>query len=181
MNDESSLAAALRALPQATPPDDGFMRLAARIRRRRHTRTGLRIALPAALAAGIAVALVLQHPGAQVATRKPAAVAQQAAPAPAKVTAELASLQASSRQWQAWVAKLDRDGQPLDGRGLAAATHLQDRIAMVDLQLSATRDPATSAELWQQRITLLQRLGLLHLQPYAVAQQTRTDSETTIM
>jgi hypothetical protein len=182
MNDDTSLASALRALPQATPPDEGFMRLAARIQRRRRTRRILWTALPAALAAGIAVAVIWPSPGTQVAPPAPVATTQRTAPAPhAKVAVDIASLQASSRQWQAWVAKLDREGAPLDGTGLAAATHLQDRIAMVDLQLSATRNPVASAELWQQRITLLQQLGLLHLQPYAVAEQTRAGSETTIM
>lgn len=173
MNDDASLAAALRALPQATPPNEGFVRLSARIQRRRRTRRVLWTALPATLAAGIAVALVWPHFGSRVATPVPAAVTQQTAPVHARTATSLASLQASSSQWQAWVAKLDRDGAPLNGNDLAAATHLQDRIALVDLQLSATRNPATSAELWQQRITLLQQLGLLHLQPYTVAQQTR--------
>jgi hypothetical protein len=181
MNDDTSLAAALRALPEATPTGDGFMRIAARIQHRRHTRRILWATLPAALAAGITVTLIWPHPGAHIATPAPAAVTQQTTSAHAKAATSLASLQTSSNEWQAWVTKLDRDGAPLDTRGLASATHLQDRIALVDLQLSATRDPVTSADLWQQRITLLQRLGLLHLQSYAVARQTRGGSETTIM
>jgi hypothetical protein len=85
---------------------------------------------------------------------------------------DVAALQASSAQWQDWVQSLSRSGAPLDGRALASAVALQDRIGMVDLQLSAARTPATAAGLWQQRITLLQQLGLLHLQPYTVAEQT---------
>jgi hypothetical protein len=86
---------------------------------------------------------------------------------------DVAALQASSAQWQNWVQNLSHNGAPLDGRALANAVALQDRIGMIDLQLSAARSPATAAGLWQQRITLLQHLGLLHLQPYAVAEQTR--------
>jgi hypothetical protein len=52
---------------------------------------------------------------------------------------------------------------------------------MIDLQLSAARDPATLTDLWQHRITLLQRLGLLHLQPYAVAEQARATTDETII
>ncbi|HEY8230462.1 MAG TPA: hypothetical protein VIG31_08420, partial [Rhodanobacteraceae bacterium] len=74
-------------------------------------------------------------------------------------------------QWQAWVQTLDRNGALLDGRQLTQAVALQDRIGLVDLQLSAARNPSTTADLWQQRITLLQQLGLLHLQPYLVAAQ----------
>jgi hypothetical protein len=80
------------------------------------------------------------------------------------------------------VQHLDADGAPLNGRALAQAVALQDRIGMIDLQLSAARDPATLTDLWQHRITLLQRLGLLHLQPYEVAEQGRSHvTRTTIL
>lgn len=172
MNDDASLAAALRALPASTPPREAWHNLSARIGRRRTVRRTVWFTLPAAFAAGIALALAWPHlrtplpPAARIA-QTPSIAKPDTRPAP-----DVTALQASSAQWQNWVQSLSRDGAPLDGRALASAVALQDRIGMVDLQLSAARDPATAAGLWQQRITLLQQLGLLHLQPYAVAEQT---------
>ena len=77
-----------------------------------------------------------------------------------------------------WI--LDRNGAPLDGRQLTQAVALQDRIGLVDLQLSAARYSSTTAGLWQQRITLLQQLGLLHLQPYLVATQRAASNDHLI-
>ena len=181
MNDDTSLAAALRALPDAAPPTDAWTRLVARTRRRRNTRRILWTGLPAALAA--CLALVVAWPHVTLHPAVPAPVQTVRSFAPAAVTpatpnhvahaADLAALQASSTQWQAWVQNLDHNGAPLDGRALASAVALQDRIGLIDLQLSAARNPATVADLWQQRITLLQRLGLLHLQPYLVAEHAR--------
>ena len=191
MNEDTELAEALRALPAETPPADTWQRLASRTRRRRNVRLALWSGLPAALAAGIALAVVWPHLDLQRGMPAPVRIAQpstlpqatapETTPSHAAPAADLAALQASSRQWQAWVATLDRDGAPLDPQALAQAVSLQDRIGLVDLQLSAARDPASAAGLWQQRITLLQRLGLLHLQPYAVAQQTRGAQDTTLM
>jgi hypothetical protein len=169
-NDDAALAAALRALPTSRPERDAWPDLAARIRRRRNTRRTVWFTLPAAFAASIALALLWPHGS----MHAPAPV-QLAQPtggsAKQPADAQLATLQASSRQWQNWVQNLDDNGAPLDSHALAQAVSLQDRIGLVDLQLSAARDPATLTDLWQQRITLLQRLGLLHLQPYAVADQ----------
>ncbi len=170
MNEDAALAAALRALPAATPPADAWARLAARIVHRRRIRTGLRIALPAALAAGTVLAFAWPRgPGHQ--PSPPGHPVAQSAPAKAPAAGGLASLQAHSRQLQAWVHALDRDGPPLNGDALAQAVALQDRIGLIDLKISANRDPGTAASLWQQRNALLERLGLLHLQPDSVAEQ----------
>lgn len=193
MNQDASLTAALRALPAETPPADAWQRLASRTRRRRNVRRVMWTGLPAALAAGIALAVAWPHLNLQHGMPAPVRIAQpqspaaqqatpaQAVPTQAATAEELAALQASSRQWQTWVATLDHDGAPLDAQALAQAVSLQDRIGLVDLQLSAARDPESAADLWQQRITLLQRLGLLHLKPYTVAQQTRATQDTTLM
>ncbi|HEX7323743.1 MAG TPA: hypothetical protein VF292_00115 [Rhodanobacteraceae bacterium] len=180
MNADPALSAALRALPAGEPPHDGWPRLAARTRRRRTTRRVLWTGAPIALAL---IALAIAWP--QVRPMQPAqpraAIAQQAAPTPGATSVDLAALQTSSRQWQAWVSALNRNGAPLNGPALATAATLQDRIGLVDLQLSATRNPATAAGLWRHRITLLQQLGLLHLQPYAVAQQTAATHTVTVL
>jgi hypothetical protein len=169
MNEEASLAAALRALPAATPKQDAWPALAARIRRRQAVRRTIKLALPTALAAGIALAFAWPH--VHFHAPAPVRIARPAASTPAHAIPDIARLQASSRQWQAWVQNLDHNGAPLDGQRLARAVALQDRIGLIDLQLSASRDAATLSDLWQQRIALLQQLGLLHLQAYRVAEQ----------
>lgn len=183
MKDEAALAAALRALPDAAPPPEGWERLSARIARRHRARTRLRVALPAALAAGVAIALAMPHLWPAHAPQPSAPRVAQQAPAPAHASeAGLAALRTRSQHLQEWVRTLDHDGVPLTGDALAGAVALQDRIGLVDLQLSAATDPATRASLWQERNLLLQQLGLLHLQPYTVAEHTQaTRNETTIL
>jgi len=176
MNDEASLTAALRALPASTPPQEAWRNLSARIGRRRTVRRTVWFTLPAAFAAGVALAFAWPHLHLRAPSPPPARAAQAASSAKpdTQLAPDVVALQASSAQWQNWVQSLSHDGAPLDGRALASAVALQDRIGMVDLQLSAARSPAATAGLWQQRITLLQQLGLLHLQPYLVAEQTHS-------
>ncbi|MBU6416761.1 MAG: hypothetical protein KJS83_06300 [Xanthomonadaceae bacterium] len=172
MTGDASLAAALRALPASTPARDAWPELASRIRRRRVVRKAVWFTLPAAFAAGMALTLAWPHLQRSTASPAPVRVAMQSSShATPPAAPDIDALQASSQQWQAWVQTLDRDGAPLDGRQLTQAVALQDRIGLVDLQLSAARNPSTTVGLWQQRITLLQQLGLLHLQPYLVATQ----------
>lgn len=172
MNEDAALAQALRALPPRVPAQDAWPELAARIRRRRTVRRSVWFTLPAAFAAGIALTLAWPQLHRHATSQAPVRVAMQSANHAGTAAAPgILALQASSQQWQAWVQTLDRNGAPLDGRQLARAVAVQDQIGMVDLQLSAARNPATAADLWQQRITLLQQLGLLHLQPYLVATQ----------
>lgn len=170
VNDEATLAAALRALPHVPPPCNAWPRLSARIQRRRRARRVACITVPAALAAGVALAFV----GPQLATRARSlrpSVPRTAMAAPAARSPDVASLQTRSVRLQAWVATLDREGPPLNSEALATAVTLQDRIGLIDLQLSAARHRGTSASLWLQRIDLLQRLGMLHLRPYTVARE----------
>lgn len=179
--DEATLAAALRALPASAPARDLWPEMAARVRRRGAVRRAVWFTLPAAFAAGIALTLAwpqFHRPAASPASAPVAA--QTSSHAATSAANDLDALQASSRQWQAWVQKLDRDGAPLDGRQLTQAVTLQDRIGLVDLQLSAARNPSTTAALWQQRITLLQQLGLLHLQPYLATTQRPAGNDRLI-
>lgn len=178
LNDDA-LAAALRGLAATDPPENGWQRLAVRIAHEKRRRTMLRVALPAALAAGVAFAVWL--PQVRRAPAPVRAVAQQAASNRA-VIADVAALRAHSQRLQDWVRTLDREGAPLDATALAGAVSLQNRIGLIDLQLSATRDSSASATLWQQRNALLERLGLLRLQPYSVAMQTRAArADTTVL
>ena len=181
VNGDPALAAALRALSAAVPPPDGWAQLAARIARRRRTRAMLRIAVPAALAASMAVAITLPHLWPAHTPSSPVRTAQQPVLATHASDVEVSTLRAQSQRLQVWVRALDRDGAPLNGDALAGSVALQDRIGLVDLQLSAATDPATRASLWKQRNLLLQQLGLLHLQPYAVAEHMRTTPDPTII
>lgn len=181
MNDDTALADALRALPAHAPARDAWPELAARIRRRHVVRRTVWFTLPAAFAAGIALAFAWPHLRLSAPLPAPVRIAAQpAVHAVAPAAPDLAALRTSSQQWQAWVQKLDRDGAPLQGPQLARAVSLQDRIGLIDLQLSAARNPSTAGDLWQQRITLLQQLGLLHLQPYTVAEQARPSGTRVI-
>ena len=180
MKDDAALAAALRAMPDAAPPHDGWPALAARVARRRRMRAMLRVGVPAALAAGVALAAALPHLWPARAPSAPRVAQQENVSA--STAAEVGALRAQSRRLQAWVRTLEHDGAPLSGDALAGAVAVQDRIGLVDLQLSAATDPAARASLWQERNLLLQQLGLLHLQPYSVAEHARpTRGETTIL
>jgi len=174
MNADDLLAAALRALPVAEPPRDGWERIALRAQNRWRVRAALRAALPAAFAAGIALAIGLPrwHSAPSSAPR----LARQTDSPPTRA-AGVETLRAQSQRLQSWVRKLERGGAPLSGGALASAVALQDRIGLIDLQLTAATDPATRASLWQQRIALLQQLGMLHLQDHAVAQHTRGERD----
>jgi len=179
--DEAALGAALRALPASAPARDAWPEMASRIRRRKVARKAVWFTLPAAFAAAMALTLAWPHLHQRAASPTPPRVAMQtSSPAARPAVPDIGALQASSQQWQAWVQKLDRNGAPLDGRQLTQAVALQDRIGLVDLQLSAARNPSTTAGLWQQRITLLQQLGLLHLQPYLVATQRPANGDHLI-
>lgn len=177
MNGDAALTAALRNLPPATPPRDGWERIAARLRHRRRVRNTLRMALPAALAAGIA--LVFGLPQLRSTPAPAPRIAQQATPGHVESATDLDALRTRSERLQAWVRTLDQGGAPLNGDALAGAVALQDRIGLLDLQLSSATDPDTRASLWQQRIALLQQLGLLHLQPYTVAERNRAVPDAT--
>ncbi len=181
MNDDAALGKALRALPAGAPARDTWPDLAARIRHRHVVRRTAWFSLPAAFTVGIALTLAWPYIHPRGPAPAPVRIAAQPAVADAGTAPKLDALQASSRQWQAWLQKLERNGAPLDGRQLSQAVALQDQIGLVDLQLSATRNPANAGDLWRQRIALLQELGLLHLQPYSVAartQPTRTPGTT---
>lgn len=176
MNEDESLGAALRALPASAPDCDAWPALSALVRHRRSVRRTVWYTLPAAFGCAIALAFAWPHVHLRAPLPPPQRTVSQPARANARPAApDISALQASSTEWQAWVQNLDRNGGPLDGRRLAQAVSLQDRIGLVDLQLSTARAPTTVADLWQQRITLLQQLGLLHLQPYRIAEQATPD------
>jgi hypothetical protein len=173
MNDDAGLAVALRALPAATPPHDAWPLLAARARRARRRKHGWRIAIPAALAAALALAIVLPDwPARNAATTMPATAACADCGKAAPIAGDEAAAQAwrtRSQRLQAWVHELDDGGAPLGGVALARAAELEDQIGLVDLQLGAGADAATQATLWHQRVVLLEALAMVRLSPSALA------------
>ncbi len=171
MTRDPALAAALRALPPATPAPDLWPELAqALAASRRAPRRHRRIAL--ALAASVA-ALALLLPRTRLVQHEPALPATAAAStAPAGANAdgleEIASLHQRSQTLERWIAGVSAHA-PQDGRNLMAAVELEDLIGLVDLQLGATRGPADALPLWRQRVALLEDLATVRAQAFAVA------------
>ena len=151
-------AARLRALPTLRPARDQWPRVASRLQATRRARqvrwlTGG----VAALAATIALALLLQHPGATPA-------AAQSSPQ------ELTSLMQRSRALEAAIGAYGPDARVVDGRTSRIAADLEDRIADVDRRLETVElsappggmAPAVT-QLWQERVGLLDALVDVHV------------------
>ena len=171
MNDrpnDAALAAALRALPDAAPVPDLWPDLARSLdARRRHT---WRYALPVALAAGIALALVLPKLVNRDATpSQPTTtpVANVTAP-PAADTSELSQLHTRSQSLERWIAAVAARA-PQDGRDLMAAVEVEDLIGLVDVQLGGARTDSDSLPLWRQRVALLEDLAAIRGNGVALA------------
>ena len=169
MNDRSNdaaLAAALRALPDAAPVPDLWPELACSIKARR--RRPWRYALPAALAAGIALALVppkLMH--------RDAAPSQPATPVanvgtPTNDVDELSQLHKRSQSLERWIAAVAARA-PQDGRDLMAAVEVEDLIGLVDVQLGGARTDSDALPLWRQRVALLEDLAAIRGNGVALA------------
>jgi hypothetical protein len=156
--DDAALAAALRALPDAAPAPDLWPDLVHSLERRR--RNPSRYALPMALAAGVAIALVLPK-----LTQRDAASSQPAAPvahlaAPSNDTDELSQLHRRSQTLERWIAAVAARA-PQDGRDLMAAVEVEDLIGLVDVQLGGARTDADALPLWRQRVALLEDLAVI--------------------
>ncbi len=160
---DAALAAALRDLPPHAPPQDLWPLVRARARRRRRLRRIGRIALPAAAAVVLAVGLSWWHGHGARPDPQPRAVRSTLPAAGPGVEQQLARWRHDSQRLQELVQVLDRGGAPLDGRELARAAGLQDRIGLVDLQLNTARTPHARLPLWRQRVTLLRQLAVLHV------------------
>lgn len=165
---EHPLATALRALPESAPQPDLWPDLAQALAMRRRRRPW-RYALPAALAAGIAlVALIPQRvtqPGS--APVAPSRVTTTAPTATQPATDELSNLHQRSQTLERWLAAATRS--PQDGRDLMAAVELEDMIGLVDVQLGATRGEADALPLWRQRVALLEDLATIRGSAYTLA------------
>lgn len=179
----NELAAQLRGEP---PSRDGESPGADR--RSSPARMTRRWFVPAALAAAVLLAAIAwpllrnaaQRPnGATVASRPasiPASVANhakgtnvQSTGHPRDAAAQLASLQHRSQALEHWLRETQRAAAPLSGQDLAAATEIEDMIALVDGQLNAAPRGA-ELPLWRRRVALLEDLTALRYSSYRLAE-----------
>jgi len=160
---DAALAAALRALPDAAPMPDLWPELARSLDARRGR--PWRYALPVALAAGIALALVLPRLAHREAPAQPV-VANIAAPV--NGADELAQLHTRSQSLERWIAAVAARA-PQDGRDLMAAVEVEDLIGLIDVQLGGARTPSDALPLWRQRVALLEDLAAIRGNGVALA------------
>ena len=126
-----------------------------------------RYVLPAAIAAGIAIALLLpRSPVREDATSRvastpatsPSPAAQSAStPVPAQ---ELAQLHQRSQTLERWIAAVAARA-PQDSRDLMAAVEVEDLIGLIDVQLGGARGDGDALPLWRQRVALLEDLATI--------------------
>ena len=172
MNDQTpdaTLAAALRALPESTPQPDLWPELAQALLQRRRRRIW-RYMLPAAIAAGIAIALLLPRSPVREDTAPVASVpatiatpSTQAAPAQ-----EIAQLHQRSQTLERWIAAVAARA-PQDSRDLMAAVEVEDLIGLVDVQLGGAQGDTDALPLWRQRVALLEDLATIRSNAFALA------------
>ncbi|MHB8448653.1 MAG: hypothetical protein ACYC9P_12100 [Rudaea sp.] len=179
--DNLTLGRALRTLPLAAPPDDGWAALTEQLRRSQQAPSRWRrYALPAALAAALAGAFVLSR---APQTPVPATVARVAASSStngaateqihdaqnaANPGARLARLQQRSQALERWLRQTGRDAAPLQGQDLAAAAEIENLIGLVDVELAAPRQ-TQALTLWRRRVGLLEDLAALRYSNYRLA------------
>jgi len=181
-----SLGESLRALSPATPPRDGWARLAAEISTTKTSRRRyflpLSLAATAAIAFAVALPIIRRH--AAVGTPTVATAAQPDASIDSHGThastnqhdnpinrteqTQLASLQARSQSLERWLRRTRAAGSPLQGQDLAAATEIENLIALVDVELTVPAQTHAVA-LWRRRVGLLEDLAVLRYSNYQLA------------
>ena len=172
---DAALAAALRALPQSAPQPDLWPELARALDRKRRPRAW-RYLLPAALAAGVALALLIPRSPTRdsEAPRVASVPATTSAPDARNVTApapdnEIEQLHERSETLERWIAAVAARA-PQDSRDLMAAVEVEDLIGLVDVQLGGARGEADALPLWRRRVALLQDLASIRGSAFAVAE-----------
>ena len=172
---DAALAAALRALPQSAPQPDLWPELARALDRKRRPRAW-RYLLPAALAAGVALALLIARSPTRdsEAPRVASVPATTSAPDARNVTApapgnEIEQLHERSQTLERWIAAVAARA-PQDSRDLMAAVEVEDLIGLVDVQLGGARGEADALPLWRRRVALLQDLASIRGSAFAVAE-----------
>lgn len=167
---DPALAAALRALPDAGPQPDLWPELARALHARKRPYVW-RYAVAAALAAGIALAMLLPRSALrEVGPQTMPAVATATPPRDATLasTDELAGLHRRSQSLERWIAAVAAHA-PQDSRDLMAAVEVEDLIGLVDVQLGASRNAGDALPLWRQRVALLEDLATIRGSAFALA------------
>ena len=176
-NPDPSLASALRALPDAAPQPDLWLDLARTLAQRRRPaawRRHARWLVPAALAAGLALAVLLPrgalNPGeSAVQPRVTSAANSGTSPvAPTVAANELDNLHQRSQTLERWIAAVAARA-PQDSRDLMAAVEVEDLIGLVDVPLGAAHDHNDALSLWRQRVALLEDLATIRGSAFAIA------------
>ena len=170
MNHDDALGAALRALPQATPPLDLWPDLARRLQPARPR--ARRFVLPLALAASLLLGLVVSR---SVMHDVTPSVEIPASASTSSKQSEIDQLRARSRDIEGWIGALAAQS-PRDGRTLMAAAEIEDLVGFVDVQLSAARDDPEALPLWRQRVALLEDLAVLRSGPQPLLAGHQTDA-----
>ncbi|MEO7064013.1 MAG: hypothetical protein ABI082_09630 [Dokdonella sp.] len=170
---DHTVAAALRALPDAGPQPDLWPDLARALGERRAAMRW-RYALPVALAAAVALALLLPHLAKREPAEPTAPIATHTATTPPSPLVantgsdELSKLHLRSQTLERWIAAVSAHA-PQNSRDLMAAVEFEDLIGLVDLQLGATRSNADALPLWRQRVALLEDLATIRGSAFAIA------------
>jgi len=184
---------ALRALPLQAPAPGVWSRLAQELAPMHAARRRRRFMLPAALAAGVAVAFAAtmawraqplprgtQATVATSASRVASTSTGNAATsnpvntvnpiqAAEEVPIRLAALQTRSRDLERWLRDTAAAAAPLPGQDLAAAAEIENLIGLVDVQLAAP-EQHDAVELWNRRVDLLEDLTTLRYSNYRLAE-----------
>jgi hypothetical protein len=184
-----SLAAALRALPQAAPAHDAWSSLARELAPARVTRRR-RYQMPLALAASLLVAFLVAQawrttapsPDTIVATAPSGAASSKMEDANtddsmktamAAADAQLTALQSRSHDLEGWLHDTAEVAAPLPGQDLAAASEIESLIGLVDVELAAP-EQHHPVKLWRRRVDLLEELTALRYSNYRLAEASAT-------
>ncbi|QBB71888.1 hypothetical protein ELE36_16835 [Pseudolysobacter antarcticus] len=162
-----TLASALRGLAQVQPETSLWPALeASLLHRQKPLRTRWSYALPAALAASIAL---LALPFFWRAVNTPQAtsamhsdVALNVLPADPKgvdAMPQINALRQQSQVLEGWLSAARNSNS--SARDLLASSEIEDMIGLVDVQLAASDKQTDALPLWRQRIALLQDLAAL--------------------
>lgn len=173
---DTSLAAALRALPESAPQPDLWPELAQALLQRRRRRVW-RYVLPAAIAAGVAIALLLPRSAVREDTTPHVVSTPTTTPSPASQSTstqavpaqELAQLHQRSQTLERWIAAVAARA-PQDSRDLMAAVEVEDLIGLIDVQLGGARGDGDALPLWRQRVALLEDLATIRGNAFALAE-----------
>jgi len=177
------LGEALRALPLSTPSESAWPALQAALlaaqvaKPRRPSRW--HIALPIALAAGLALALLL--PRVATTPTAPPTIVKVTTPTTNAVaakdsSAEIAALRDQSQRLEIWLQRVADANAPLAGQDLMAAADVEDLIGLVDVQLASAGEQPQALSLWRQRIALLEDLGSIRTAAYGLSQAGLADT-----